>query len=248
MNVKFDFSDKRFVVTGASSGIGREIVKELVEAGAIVLAIARRAQNLQELQNEYPKNIIIAAIDVTDSEQLEIAITSFATDGKISGSVHAAGINQFTPLKMFRKSDAQKILDTNLFAGIELIKILSRKRISASDASHVQIASVSGIQGQAGLSAYSASKSAIIGVVRSLALELASQGIRLNAVSPGWTETDMARKIEEVYPNVVVDMKQKHPLGLGKTTDVAGVVLFLLSDRARWITGSNIVVDGGFLA
>ncbi|NLW48206.1 MAG: SDR family oxidoreductase [Firmicutes bacterium] len=248
MEVKFDFTGKRFVVTGASSGIGRQIAFELAEAGASVLALARREGKLKELQKEFPERISIAVIDVTDSNKLEEAITLFAGDCKINGSVHTAGINQFTPLRIIKKNDVQKIMEINYLAGVELIKILSKKKFSVPNSSHVLISSVSGLQGQAGLSVYSASKSAILGTVRSLAIELAPQTIRINAVSPGWIETEMASKMKEVNPNLSEEMQKKHPLGLGNVSDVTGMVLFLLSNRSRWITGSNIIVDGGFLA
>lgn len=244
--VSFNFQNKRFVVTGASSGIGRQIVKELADAGAVVLALARREEKLKQLAEEYPDKIMTKATDVTDTVQLESAVSDFAKDGKINGSVHAAGFYEAVPLKVIRKQNAQKMFDTNLLSGIELVRIATQKKNAAAGASHVQICSASSLRGEAGSTIYCATKSAIIGAVRSMAIELARQNIRYNCVSPGWVaETDMTAKIpKEITEEIIA----KYPLRVGTASDVAGMVLFLLSDKASWITGTNIVVDGGYLA
>ncbi|MHB1687665.1 MAG: SDR family NAD(P)-dependent oxidoreductase [Ignavibacteriaceae bacterium] len=246
MAIKFDFTEKRFVVTGATSGIGRKIASDLAGCGAQVLAIGRRKERLDELKISYPENIFPAVIDVNDFNSLKIELEKFDEEGKIDGSVHAAGINKFTPLRAFNWNDAEKIIKTSLHAGIELVRILSSKKISGIKSSHVIIASVAGIKGEIGFTAYSAAKSAVIGAARSMALELAIKDIRVNTITPGWLPTEMSEAIDARYPGHLETIKLQHPLGVGSVEDVSNLAMFLLSDESKWITGSNIVIDGGY--
>jgi len=126
--------------------------------------------------------------------------------------------------------------------------VVSKKKHSASQSSHVQISSVAGIKGQVGFTAYAAAKGAMIAAVRCLALELAPRNIRVNAISPGWVETEMTEKIRSFSPESYERNKLMHPLGLGTPADISNAAQFLLSDEARWITGINLMVDGGFCA
>ncbi len=246
MKISYDFDGMRYVVTGASSGIGRRVAADLAAAGASVLALARRAEALNELAAEYPGAVVPVATDVTDFRALQSAVADFGQSGAIDGSVHAAGVNQFTPLRGLRWDAVEALIRTNLFAAIELVRLLSSRRFGADGSSHVQIASVHGMRGQAGLAAYSASKAAMIGSVRALARELAPRGVRVNAVSPGWVRTPMAERMEAASPGLEESLARAHPLGFGDPGDVSGAVLFLLSDAGRWITGANMVVDGGY--
>ena len=246
MNIKFDFSGRRYVVSGATSGIGHRVASDLAGSGALVLAIGRRKDRLDKLKELYPDNIVPASLDINDFESLKQNIEQFAVSGKIDGSVHCAGINKFTPLRAFNWSDAEQIIRTSLYAGIEMIRLISAKKISAEKGSHIMLASVAGIKGEIGFTAYSAAKSAVIGTVRSLALELAAKGIRINAITPGWIPTEMSAAIDARQPGNADAMKLQHPLGVGSVEDVSNLAMFLLSDESRWITGSNIVIDGGY--
>ena len=246
MSVTFDFSGKRFVVTGASSGLGKQITLDIVKAGGYVLALARRIELLKEIQQVSPSQISFAALDVADFKELRITLDKYGSEKKIDGSVHAAGINRLTPLKAFNWLEAEKIFKTSVFGGIELIRLLSSVRLSAPNSAHVLISSVAAIKGEIGFTAYSAAKSAILGAMRSMALELAPKGIRVNAISPGLVETPLTSDMEKSYPSGVESIISKHPLGLGKPADVAALVLFLLSEQARWISGANIIIDGGY--
>ncbi len=146
MAIRFKFEEKRFVITGATSGIGKKIALDLAEHGAQVLAIGRRKERLDALKDNFPGNIFTAVIDVNDFSTLKIELEKFGEKGKIDGSVHAAGINKFTPLRAFNWKDAENIIKTSLYAGIELIRILSSQKLSAIKSSHVIIASVAGIK------------------------------------------------------------------------------------------------------
>ncbi len=246
MNISYNFTEKKFVVTGATSGIGKEVACSLAEAGATVLAIGRRSERLDELKDLYGDKIIPAPLDVNNFVLLKAALEDFAQSGYINGSLHAAGINKFTPLRAFNWTDAENILKTSLYAGIEMVRIISSKKNSAEKGSHVFISSVAGIKGELGFTAYSAAKAGVIGAVRSMALELAIKDIRINAITPGWLPTEMTDSIEARYPGRIDTIKLQHPLGIGSVEDVSNLVLFLLSDESKWITGSNIVIDGGY--
>lgn len=246
--VDFDFTGRRYVVTGASSGIGRAIALRLASSGAAILAVARREAELRTLAQECPGQIEWAAVDVTDSASLATALEAFGAKGKIHGSVHAAGFAAFSPLRAFEKRQAEAMMAVSLWAGVELVRILSRKKYAAAGAAHLFLASVAAERGQIGLSAYGATKSAVVGAVRSLSRELARQGGRINALSPGWVDTSLTKGAQDYTLQHREVMEAAHPLGLGQEEYIVQPALFLLSDGAKWMTGANVVVDGGYSA
>ena len=241
MDVKFNLSGKNFVVTGASSGIGYQTTVELLESGAKVLAIARHMSNCQSLKERFAEQIYIADVDVNDQGLLCKAIEGFVEwAGKIDGSVHCAGLAKMLPLNVWNLNSAQEMMRVNLWSGMALLKLLARKKYSNQGASYVYISSVSAHKGQKGMSIYSATKAALEASVRCLAQELASKMYRVNSVCLGWVETNMTKDVDNIPPQTL--------LGTGQPEDAAGIILFLLSSRAKWITGSNFVVDGGYLS
>lgn len=245
--VAFDFSGENFVVTGASSGMGRQIAIELAEAGANVLAMARNEARLQDLQAQFPNNISAAALDVCDSEKMENAIKDFvAMKGKLQGGVHAAGITDITPLKSYDKDRASQIMDVNFWAGIDFMQYLAKRRVSHDGASFVLFSSAYALSSPKGMFAYSAAKAGINIAVKSISKEIAKRKQRVNSVMPGWVETGMTDAIESISNKSEIVANEL--LDIGVPSDVTGMVLFLLSDRGRWITGSSIAVDGGYLA
>lgn len=246
-NITYNFTNQNFVVTGASSGMGKQVVVELAESGANVLAIARGEDALRLLQKLYPEKIVIAAVDVCDSEKLEESINSFVKDkGRLDGAVHAAGISSLTPIKSYDEAEARKIVDISFWAGAKLVQICSKVKVSNAGASFVLFSSVRSQKTDKGLFAYAGAKSAMQIAVKTFAKELAKRNLRVNTVSPGWVNTSMTDKLEET--NNLDEVNQNHILGIGKPEDVSGVVLFMLSDRSKWMTGTDIVVDGGYLA
>lgn len=246
--IDFNFSGERYVVTGASSGMGRQITLELAHAGAQVLAIARREEKLHEVQEKFPENIDIASLDVCNSTQLESAIGTFVKKyGKLNGGVHAAGINYFTPLKVYDKALAAEIMDTSFWAGIELTRFITKAKYGKRETSTVLFSSVCAQSSEKGMFAYAAAKAAVNGCLGSLAKEICDKGHRINSIMPGWVESSaMTAELDGLIDQNF--LKKNHLLGLASPEEVSGMVLFLLSDRARWITGSSIAVDGGFLA
>lgn len=243
----FDFSGENFVVTGASSGMGRQIVIELAQAGANVLAIARRENELKELQSLYSDKIVIAKIDVCNSTDMEIAIYNFVEKyGKLNGAVHAAGIVKLTSFKLYDEEDAKQIYEVSFWAGMKFIQICTKLKVANEAASFVIFSSAGSYNAAKGMFAYASAKAAIRIAIRSVAKEISKRALRINTVSPGWVKSNMTDVLEETNNTKLI--LDNHLLGIGKVDDVSGAVLFLLSDRARWITGTDIIVDGGYLA
>ena len=246
-DVSFDFTGKRFVVTGASSGMGRQIAIELALAGATVLAIARRAERLSKLAEQYPDKIVPGVLDVCDFEKMSEIISSFVKKyGKLNGAVHAAGIFASTPLRKYDESTAKNVMDVSFWSGIRLMQFVNKKKYSEDGCSSVLFSSVAATIGEKSNFAYSAAKSALRAAVRSIAKEVYTRRNRINTISPGWVNTEMTR-IETESSSLPPKFFEWHLLGIGEPEDVSGMVLFLLSDRAKWITGTDVVVDGGYL-
>lgn len=240
---------QRFLVTGASSGLGRAIALKLVDLGATVIAMSRNEETLLSLKKlvSTPENIIIEPYDLSDLEGIVPMMKNIVSQyGKLSGLVHSAGIGGVEPLKALSIESAKTMFDLNYFAALMLTKAFCDKRVYDSNPSIVLLSSISALYGNAGLSNYSATKGALNAMVRAAAVEQARNGIRINAVSPGFIVTDIVQHSPEVYNEAFFEqIRREYPLGEGKPEDVASVSAFLLSDQARWITGQNMVVDGG---
>lgn len=248
----FSLSNKTILITGASSGIGRSCAVQCSKMGASLLLMGRNVDELNrtvsELQPGTKVEMIVA--DFSKMIDLELLIAEkILTIGKIAGFIHCAGVEKTLPLKKQTSEVFQSIFDINVLAGFELAKIISLKKYKAEKASFVFIASVAGMVGESGKTIYSASKGAVISGARSMSMELARSDIRVNSISPAMVKTPILEKMfdgigEEASQNII----KKHPLGIGEPEDVANACVFLLSDAAKWITGTNLVVDGGYTA
>ena len=248
----FSLRNKTILITGASSGIGRSCAVQCSKMGASLLLMGRNVDELNrtvsELQPGTKVEMIVA--DFSKMVDLELVMAEkILTIGKIAGFIHCAGVEKTLPLKKQTSEVFQSIFDINVFAGFELAKIISLKKYKAEKASFVFIASVAGMVGESGKTIYSASKGAVISGARSMSMELARSDIRVNSISPAMVKTPILEKMfdgigEEASQNII----KKHPLGIGEPEDVANACVFLLSDAAKWITGTNLVVDGGYTA
>jgi len=248
MNI--DFEGRVVLVTGASSGLGRAIAVQLSHSGARVALMGRRLdaleQTLEQLAGEGHR---LYPYDLQASEGIPEQVKTAARQmGSLDALVHAAGVHVTQPIKMMDEASVTRLFELNVFSFMFLVKAFRDKRILKRHPSVVALSSVAGLVGEAGVSAYAASKSALISLVKSFALELAGEQIRVNAVAPGVVETPMTAKLrDKVGKDSFQKITEMHPLGLGKPEDVASAVTFLLSKQARWITGTTLVVDGGYV-
>ena len=172
-----------------------------------------------------------------------------ALNCKVNGFVHFAGIAYTEPVNMFTREKFEEIMWSNVGLAMEIIKIISKKQYS-ENLSIVLISSVAAMKGASCISQYAASKAAIIGLTKSLAVELAPKGIRVNCISPGHVKnTRMSNQNEQkIGKDGFEKIEKQHLLGFGHAEDVCNMVEYLLSDRAKWITGQNFVIDGGYTA
>ena len=247
-----DLTGKRILITGASSGIGKALSQHAASLGASLILFGRNIERLKETCNSLQgKDHEYYSVDVTDYPKVEkIIYSSVASHGTLSGFVHSAGIEKTIPFKASTPKIFKEVFEINVFAGFEIARIISQKKIvNADGAAFIFISSVKGKLGELGNIVYCSSKSALLSGIKAMALELAPKKIRCNCVLPGIVQTEMAEKLFNSFPPETKDkIIGKHPLGLGKPEDVAALVSFLLSDQARWITGSEYIIDGGYSA
>lgn len=245
-------NNKIIIITGASSGIGRQCAITCSRHGASVVLIGRDTNKLQKVLSELETgNHTYFSIDITKYQELENMVSTIVEKfGKVSGFIHSAGAELTLPIRSMKPELYEKLFSINVIAGFEIVRIIiNKKYIQDQGASIVFISSIMSILGQPAKTAYCTSKGAVTAGVRSLALELAPKNIRVNSVSPGIVETplveEMFKTIPEESRKAIIDM---HPLGIGKPEDVANACAFLLSEDARWITGTNLIIDGGYSA
>ena len=249
----FALTGKKILITGASSGIGKQCAISCSQMGATVILIGRNEENLEKIMALLSKgDHQYYVFDVTNYSKIEdLVIDTVSKSGKVSGFIHSAGIDLSLPINVTKPEHYEALFATNVIAGFEFSKILSKKKYSdESGSSFVFIASIMSIVGNSSLTGYSASKGAIIAGIRSLALELADKKIRVNAISPAQiSETKMTHdKFSLLSKENVHKIFSSHPLGLGSTEDVANGCIYLLSDASKWITGTNLIIDGGYSA
>ena len=251
MSNLLNIKDRSYIITGAASGIGRATALLLSELGARLLLVDIDESKLLQVQSQCQGETDLLVLDLTDAQSIKMAITrKVATFGKLHGYVHCAGLPYIAPIKVVNAEKAEKLYRLNVYAAIELAKVCSSKKVYAGEyGSFVLISSVYGLVGSAANVGYAMSKGAIISVTKSMAIELAQQGIRVNCIAPGFIKTPMANKVDgmmdEDYDN---RLNALHPLGLGQAEDIANAILFLFSDMSKWITGAVLSVDGGFTA
>lgn len=248
----FSLKNKTILITGASSGIGRACAISCSNYGANLILLGRNEFELNETCSFlYPETRVEKILcDLTSVQNLEsLIVEKIRILGNVSGFIHCAGIEKTLPLKKQTTEIFNAIFDVNVLAGFEVAKILSLKKYKTEQSSFVFISSVAGMVGEVGKTIYSASKGAIISGVRSMAMELARSGVRVNSVSPAMISTPILEVLfDGIGEDAANEIIKKHPLGIGKPQDVANACVFLLSDAAKWITGTNLVVDGGYSA
>lgn len=239
---------KLVLITGVSSGIGHAICEALLSGGWKVLGLGRSQSAVNSFFERFPEAFFFREVDLLNVSTIEETISGFTeVEGKLDGFVHCAGMEETLPLTMYTFEKIQHIFILNVFSGIEILRVVSKKKNSNDGSSMLFISSVMAELGQPGKVGYCASKAALSGVIKSSALELFKRKIRVNAILPGIVETPLSQKLfESLNQDQIDSIVKMHPLGIGTVEDIVPTVRFLLSNESRWITGQNIVIDGGY--
>ncbi|MTI69966.1 MAG: 3-oxoacyl-[acyl-carrier-protein] reductase [Firmicutes bacterium] len=243
-----NLSGKVALVTGGSRGIGKEIALKLASLGAdIIINYSRNSKKAEEVVSEIEnmgRKAYCFQADVSKLEEVEKLIKKTLDEvSNVDILVNNAGITKDNLLMRMSKDDWNDVINVNLTGAYNLCKSLIRSMIRKKNGCIINISSVVGITGNPGQCNYSASKAGLIGLTKSLAKEVGKKNIRVNAIAPGFIETEMTDKLNE---NVIKEYKKNIPLKkLGSPEDIANTVAFLASDLASYITGQVIVVDGG---
>jgi 3-oxoacyl-[acyl-carrier protein] reductase len=242
-----DLSHQVALVTGASQGLGREVALELARSGARVACVARTEAKLQDtvaaIAAEGGTGMAVAC-DVKDRDSVERAVEHVVSSWeRLDILVNNAGVTRDTLMPRMTDEEWDEVIDTNLRGAFLFARAASRHMMRARYGRIINMASVSGLIGNAGQTNYSASKAGLIGMTRSLSRELASRKVTINAVAPGFIESEMTRVLG---PAIIEEAKKRIPARrLGTPQDVAYAVLFLASPAASYITGQVVTVDGG---
>jgi NAD(P)-dependent dehydrogenase (short-subunit alcohol dehydrogenase family) len=241
---KFSLENKIILVSGATSGIGLELCKQIVENGGDFIGFGRNIKTLQDFID--CKGLVKSKVFVTDLTQEESILSSLEYVEKIDGYVHSAGIVQNNPIQFFNKDLYDQIRTVNLDSSLVILSQLLKKKKFNKPASVVFVSSISGMYGMKGNGIYGITKSALNIMAKTYANELAGKKIRVNAVAPGMVNTQITLDANDFLSEEVINEdKKKYPLGYGEPEDVALPIVFLLSEASRWITGQVIVLDGG---
>jgi len=244
--VKLDLTGKVALVTGGTRGIGHDIYRVLKDAGAKVALCSRDGAKAQEVAAAFGGGAKGYACDVGIAKQVEALVDAVDKDfGQIDVLVNNAGFTKDNLLFRITEADWDSVIDTNLKGAFLMTKYAARGMIKRRWGRVINIGSVVGLNGNKGQSNYSASKAGIIGFTKSVAKELASRNVLVNAVAPGYVETELTQGISPEAKKYFLDNIPQGRLGQG--SDIAGAVLFLASDLASYITGQVLVVDGGMV-
>lgn len=243
-----DLTGKRVLVTGASSGIGRAAAILISELGGKVIAVGRNESTLKKTVDcltgdGHQHNVF----DLSEAELIPKWMQEIATEGRLDGLVHMAGIHGAKPLRVSEVDFVNELMAINVGSALQLARGFRHKKVRAATSSIVFASSIAAMIGESGISAYSATKGAIISISQSLASELCREGVRVNCISPSFVKTEFTKDFfSNLTPEQLSKLEEEHPLGFGEPEDVAPLIAFLISDSSRWMTGSNVVIDGGY--
>lgn len=240
----FTLEGKRILVTGASSGIGRGICIDTSKMGAAVHLMARNEQRLNEtMEMMVGDGHKIHIVDLCNNDDLASMVDDLPP---LDGVVLCAGIIKTTLVKKINEDALEEIFNTNIMADIRMLSRMLKKKKLNKGASVVFISSVSTFNVKIGNSLYSATKGAVNSFAKAMALEVAKQGMRVNCIQPGFVPSNILSSGAIEEDTFLKFYAERHPLGFGTPTDIANTCIYLLSDAARWVTGSIFTIDGGY--
>lgn len=241
---------KTILVTGAASGIGRQCAVDFSNAGANLILLDLNQDALattKELCNPDVK-CYCGAVDLTQVDAVNATVMeAVAAVAPVDGMLHCAGIEKTLPFNKLSDEDYKKIYNVNVLGAMNVMKPVMKGKNHGENTHFVLISSITSVVGRPGVAAYAASKGAILSMVKTIALEIAPKGMTINCISPGTILTPlMQQMMESLTEEQCKERQEGFPLGLGRPSDISNTAMFLLSDGARWITGQNIIVDGGY--
>ena len=247
MNQLFDLSGRKILVTGASSGIGRATAVLAAQMGATVVLSGRDPARLAETKGMMTGlEHVTLPHDLADLTSMSAFVEALPV---LDGVVSCAGANQLKPLKFIDAQYLARMNVINFQSPLVLVNELAKKKKLSGGGSIVFISSIGALIATPGNAAYAGAKAGLIASARILALELSKQRIRVNCVSPGMVRTPMAdQMLQSLSPELKAMDEMLYPLGYGVPDDVAASVIYLLSAAARWVTGINLILDGGYTA
>ncbi len=239
---------KTVIVTGGSRGLGQKIVESFLDRGCNVATLSRSATSfIETMEAEQSEKFFYAPVDLSDREATASYVKEVADQfGTVDVLVNNAGVARDDVLALESDQDADLMVDVNLKGTLGITRECVRRMLTQRSGCVINITSIVGQSGYRGLSVYSMTKAGLDGLTRSLARELGGRGIRVNSVAPGFLETEMTHGLDDEQRSQI---ERRTPMGrLGRPKDVVGIVQFLASPKAEFITGQTIVVDGGITA
>ena len=235
---------KKFLIFGGTSGIGLFLAKELLKLNHSLTLVIR---NINKGKSLFDSSVKLVEADLEKPENLLEILNNIEIESKFDGLIYTAGIEGTFPLKLANHEKLFKYYNINTISLHIALNFFSKKKISNDSSSVVVISSIVSTVGASGKSVYSATKSSINGLIKSAALELSSRKIRVNSISPGITLTDMGvALLNRMSINEQEKLLKEYPLGFGKSEYISDLILFLLSEKSLWITGQNLIIDGGY--
>lgn len=242
-----EFEKKRILITGASSGIGKETAIRMDKLGAEIIMIARNKKRLSELQNQLQQPCRCFSYDLSDMENIHNLFEEITKHGKLDGFIHCAGICKITPVKALELEELLQQMNVNAFSFFQIARFFSNAKYSNKSSSIVALSSIAAYTAEAGMCAYTMSKATLNAEIRVMAKEFIKRGIRVNAIMPAQVMSKMGEENNVWEQEELQDVKSYQPLGAIPISQIVNSIEFLMSnERAGYITGECLAITGGY--